>query len=122
MMSAITSYSPGFKLRSALTACAVEVKREQEVWSYLEAHPDLLSLTEDICRATRKEFGPAAVLSLQLNRDPEIVDEYIVLHVRLAQYGADTLARVRSVSDAFDSELCNASGSILVTTDFCPLR
>ena len=110
------------RLRSALAASAVEIRRVAEVRSYLESHPDMYVVTNGICKAARREFGPEAFLTLQVYRDPEIEDEYLALYVRLRAYGADTLRRIRSVADALDNELCQTSGSILITTDFRPIR
>lgn len=114
--------APWFQLRFALASAAVELDGEGGVRAYIEAHPDMVGLTAAICEAARRQFGPDASLLLRLYRDPEVEDAYLVLSVRLNQYGPDTLSRIRSVSDGFDSDLCNASGSILVTTDFRPLR
>ena len=36
--------------------------------------------------------------------------------------GLDTLERIRAVSDPYENDLCDKSGSILVTTDFGPIR
>jgi hypothetical protein len=79
-------------------------------------------LTEGICKDARRQFGTEALLTLQVYHDREIEDEYLALYVRLQAYGPETLPRLRSVADAFDEELCRASGSILVTTDFAPIR
>jgi hypothetical protein len=114
--------SPWYGFRSALAASAVEIRRATEVRSYLENHPDMYGMTEKVCKAARQEFGPEAFLTLQVYRDPEIEDEYLALFVRLRTYGADILPRIRSVTDAFDTELCQTPGSILITSDFRPIR
>ncbi len=113
---------PWCDLRFVLAASAIEIPRVAEVRSYLNRHSDMYEVTEKICKAARREFGPEASLILQVYRDPEIEDEYLALFVRLRDYAPDTLSRIRSVVDAFDNELCQASGSILLTTDFRPLR
>jgi hypothetical protein len=109
-------------LQHSLAASSVAIQDAAEVSSYLDDHPEMFEITAGICKAGRQEFGPEASLALRVYRDPEIEDEYLVLHVRLRAYGADTLPRLRTVADAFDNELCGASGSILVTTDFRPIR
>jgi hypothetical protein len=107
--------------RSALTLSAVEVERESEMRTYLDSHPDMVFVTEQICKTARRIFGSEASLNLQVYCDPEIHDEYLILHVRLRSYPADMMERIRSVSDPFENELCDNSGSILVTTDFRPI-
>jgi len=115
-------FTTWYGLRSALAASAVEIRRVAEVRCYLDSHTDTYGVTEKVCKAARREFGPEAFLTLQVYRDPEIEDEYLALYVRLRAYGPDTLPRMRSVVDAFDNELCQTSGSILLTTDFRPVR
>ncbi len=115
-------FTPWYGLRFALAASAFEITRVAEVRSYLDSHADMYGVTEEICKAARREFGPEAFLTLQVYHDPEIDDEYLVLYVRLRTYGPDTMSRIRSVADAFENELCQTSGSILMTTDFRPIR
>ena len=66
----------------------------------------------------REEFGKDAQLTLRLYRDPEIDDRYLSLNVRLVGYDDRTMERIDRVSEPFDEQLCNASGYLLVTTDF----
>ena len=95
-----------------------DISRSAAVQSYLDPHPALSHLADLISNAARVEFGPEASLTLQVYRDPEIDDEQLVLFVRLAQYNADTMNRIRAIAEPFDAELCAASGSLLATTDF----
>jgi hypothetical protein len=106
------------RLRSFLIASSIKLEDEGEVRTYTRKHRDLMGATADICKKARGEFGEHADLILRLYRDPEIEDEYLVLYVRLSQYGNDTLKRIRSITESFSDVLCNATGSILVTTDF----
>jgi hypothetical protein len=109
------------ELHSSLASSEIDVKREEKVRSYLDRHPDLFGVTGQVCQAARREFGSQASLTLQVYCDPEIEDEYLLLRVRLPSYAADTLQRIRALSDPYETELCADSGSIVVTTDFRPL-
>lgn len=106
------------KFRSSLTQSGIAILYEEEVRGYLDKHADMLGPVEDLCRAARQEFGPDAALSLALYHDPEIQDRHLVLYVRLTAYPSDTLRRIHAISDAHEARLCDASGSILLTTDF----
>src|SRR5581483_2202030 len=64
-----------------------------EVARYLRKHIGLAAVIPALCRAARKEFGPDAELCLQINHDPEFIDPYLVLYVRLPQYRADMMHR-----------------------------
>jgi hypothetical protein len=113
---------PWYALRSSLASSAVEVRHVAEVRAYLDQHSDMYGVAEEICKATRQQFGPEAFITLQVYRDPEIDDEYLRLRVRLRSYGPDMTQRIRSVSAPYESDLCDKSGSIIVTTDFRPIR
>src|SRR5437879_1954252 len=88
------------------------------VRTYLEEHPDLAYHLSSICDVARKEFGPEAELSLEMYSDPEIHDQYLTLYIRLDSYQEDTLARIDAVSRRFDKHLEQASGDLVLTTDF----
>jgi hypothetical protein len=105
---------------TALAREGVVVVRQEAVCSYLDSHPDMPDVVEDVCRGARREFGTEASLALDVYCDPEIEDKYLILHVRLRVYPPDVVHRMHSVSDALESRLWDKSGSILVTTDFRP--
>ncbi len=104
-----------------LLSSTVEVRGVAEVRSYLDRHAAMFEVVEHICKAARREFGPEASLTLQVYRDPEIEDEYLLLRVRLRSYPPDTMPRIRSISDPYEDELRDKSGSIIVTSDFGPV-
>jgi hypothetical protein len=92
------------------------------VSAYLGQHSDLCGPVESMCALARKQFGHDAELSLSLYRDPEANDRYLLLQVRMRAYPADTMKRIQSISDAHESVLWDKSGTILISTDFCPLQ
>ena len=113
---------PWYALRSSLASSAIEIRHAAEVRAYLDQHPDMYGVMEEICKGARQEFGPEAFITLQVYRDPEIDDEYLLLRVRLRSYGPDMTQRIRSVSAPYESDLYDKSGSVIVTTDFRPIR
>jgi hypothetical protein len=102
----------------ALAAQDIILANGPEIADYLVAHPDLAKVVPSVGAQARKEFGEDAQLTLRLYRDPEIDDRYLSLNVRLLSYDDHTMERIDRVSEPFDEQLCNASGYLLVTTDF----
>jgi hypothetical protein len=89
-----------------------------ELESYLSNRPELTVLLEGICARLRKVFGLQAELSLEYYKDPEQHDEYPILYVRQAKYEAGILTQIETAVSAFMPQLEDASGHLLVTTDF----
>jgi hypothetical protein len=111
---------PGFQ--EALKDCGVMLQGEGKAQRYLDDHADMFDLAINLCREARRIFPAPAELTLKVYRDPEIEDEYLALVVRLPVYAPDTLVRIRSVSDTQDERIGEASGWLLVTTDFRPIE
>ncbi|SRR5579871_5376400 len=109
-------------LQSSLASSAADIKSALDVRAYFDEHPDMPEVTERICQAARREFGPEVSLTLLAYRDPEIEDEYLLLRVRLPSYNPGTMRWIRSISDPYEDELVGKSGVILVTSDFGPIR
>jgi hypothetical protein len=103
------------KLLTDLEAEDIHVDVEN-VCKYLDAFPDIAELVPAIGRKTRQEFGPGAVLSLVVNRDPEIYDPYLKLRVSLPNFTPDVVDRFDEISRSFDDELYDKKGYILLTT------
>jgi hypothetical protein len=101
-----------------LTAQGIALANETEIAAYLAGHPDLAKVVPSVGAEARKEFGKNVQLTLRLYRDPEIDDCYLSLNVRLQRYDDHAMERIDRVSQSFDEQLCNASGYLLVTTDF----
>jgi hypothetical protein len=93
-----------------------------EVEASLANHPDLAPLLERVCDRLREEFGQHAELSLEIYKDPEQQDQYPVLYVRQRKYEAGILKRIESVVNPFLPQIEAASGDLLITTDFRPVR
>jgi hypothetical protein len=112
----------GRKYLESLVAQQVLIPHREEVGAYLDSHPDLGEILPAISAHARQEFGTQAELTLRVYRDPEINDCYLSLYVRLPSYDEAIMARLDRVSQPFEDELCQASGYLLVTTDFRPPR
>ena len=95
----------------------VVLGRIDQVREYLLQFPDLLDIVPVVIYSTRKHF-PEGQLTLDIYRDPEIEDQYLVLYVRLAHYDETTLDRLQKAEAAFLDALSDREGWIQLTTDF----
>ena len=94
------------------------IPNQADVYAYLELNTRLRQILPGIFAGARKEFGQGAELTLQVYRDPEIDDHYLMLNIRLPSYDETIMERLDKVSQPFDKEISKASGYLLVTTDF----
>ncbi len=103
-----------------LQGIEVDVPQSEKVRDYLLRYFDLTSLIPLVCSMARKKFALEAYLSLELYRDPEIEDEYLVLYVRQENYDERIMDKIEDVCDEYEVMLSGKSGWLLVTTDFSP--
>ncbi|GIW39472.1 MAG: hypothetical protein KatS3mg076_0049 [Candidatus Binatia bacterium] len=88
-----------------------------DIEDYLARFPELQDILPAAVRSTRHYF-PDAELVLELYRDPEIEDEYLVLLVRSNRYDRETMERIRLAESAFIERLTGRNGWLQITTDF----
>ena len=97
----------------------IAVPNPAEIIEYLQKHPGLLVALLVYCGEAQKEFTLTdAELSLELYRDPEIADEYIILYVRCDHYGFEIMERMERVSEICEPLLVGVDGRMVITTDF----
>ncbi len=92
------------------------------VLAYLRQHRGLESLVQALGHEARQRFGPEATLSLEVNRDPEVEDPYLVLLIRPATYDASIMSRIEALRQAYAEQLASSPGWFHLTTDFRPAR
>jgi hypothetical protein len=114
----IAMIGPGHRWAQLLAAIAahnvwIEV---EHVSNYLDFHSDVAGVLPAICCSTREEFGLEAGLTLEINRDPEMDDKYLKLCVSLPEFGTGVSDRFRAIADAYDDQLWDKKGYILITT------
>jgi hypothetical protein len=118
----VVAGSNGVSLVGNIVAAGVVVPKRQEVIDYLSRFPDLEPIVPAICASMRQSFGPEAELSLELYRDPEIDDRFVILYVRLPKYDQTIMERIDTACRPFDAAREAAEGYFLVTTDFRAVR
>jgi len=108
---------------SELQRMGIYVKKSNEIHEYLLQFPDIMEATKRISKASRQRF-PGAQLSLEIYRDPEIEDEYLVLYIRFREYDEPIRKRllqgIEDIEAAHEQYLVGKQGWLLVTTDFQP--
>ncbi len=118
-MNILTSSLPTpVELLVQLAYQQVVIRRPEDVRTYLEQHPEFIGLLPLLCERTRQEFGKECEIVLEVYHDPEIVDHHLSLTIRLPMYDEKTMGRIDRVWEPYEKELAEASGFLLLTTDF----
>jgi hypothetical protein len=84
---------------------------------YLLRFTELLDVIPKAVDATKKHF-PEAQLVVDVYKDPEIDDHYLVLYVRSKYYDDSFIERLEKAEAEFLDQLVNKRGWIQLTTDF----
>jgi hypothetical protein len=74
-------------------------------------------LIPKVIDVARRNF-PDGSFVLDIYEDPEVVDQYLVLYVRLKDYDETFLDRLKEAQEQFIYDLENKDGWIQLTTDF----
>jgi len=76
-------------------------RRKSEVWRFLRDHPHLVEILLEAVSCVRQFFGPAALVSLEITRDPEGSGRpWLFVYIRTSLPSDEALARL----EAFDEE------------------
>lgn len=97
---------------------AVAISDAVTVKDYVVRFPDTYSRVLYLVHLLRQAFGPTVRFVLDINRDPEIENEYLLLLVRMPSYDEATYRRIRSIRQAVAGVLPDGEGRVLATTDF----
>ncbi len=97
---------------------SVAIQDAVAVRAYLVRFPEVSERLLVLVEHLRREFGITANLVLDVNRDPEIVNEFLLLLVRPLTYNEQTMERIRSIRNAIARSLPEGEGRIHATTDF----
>jgi hypothetical protein len=71
-----------------------------------------------IIKLKRVEFGDSAQLSLQINRDPEIDNEFLKFYIRQNEYSTDFMDKIDRLQEKYFEDLHKYDIWLLVSTDF----
>lgn len=98
----------------------VDIPEPSLVRNYLLAFPDIIDLLPVVSRIARDHVVPSSALSLEVFRDQDADDEYLVIYIRQDSYSEQFLSQIDTICDEYQELLVNRSGWLLVTTDFRP--
>jgi len=95
----------------------VRIENPNLIREYLSQFIGLLDVIPKAVNAAKKHF-PEAQLVIDVYRDPEIADCYLVLYIRLKYYDDSVMERLEKAEAEFLSHLVSKRGWIQLTTDF----
>jgi hypothetical protein len=96
----------------------IMVPNSSALQRYLSRYPDIVDMIIPICKQVKGKFKYPSQISLELYRDPEIVDEYITIYVRQRNYDESVMNRIEEIEAKYEKELIDKKGWIIITTDF----
>ena len=118
-MNLLTAALPTpLELLIQLASQQIRILRPEEVLAEIEQYRDLIPLLPLLCTRAQQEFGAESEFILQIYHDPEIVDHYLCLLIRVPVYDDQTMNRIDRVCEPYEKELSEASGELYLTTDF----
>ncbi len=95
----------------------VFLKHIDNIREYLLRFPDIIDILLPAVDALIKYF-PNAQLILDVYKDPEIEDSYLIIYVRLERYYESFIEQLEKAESEFLDLLVDKEGWIQVTTDF----
>lgn len=98
----------------------VRVSDLLEVRGYLYRYPEMADLLDHAIDSVHSHFASPLQLNLEVYRDPESNDRYLLLSLRLPEYDDTVMERIRIIRKEYSSFLAGATGWFLLTTDFSP--
>jgi len=108
---------PVLAVLKQLQTLGVLVSRTDEVNEYLLQFPDLLDIIVEIAEKVRRQLFEAQLL-LDVYRDPEVEDQFLVINARFNNYSDFVLKKIKEVRRGFHEILSQRRGRLLLTTDF----
>jgi len=96
----------------------VRLRDMGRIQDYIIEFPDLIKVIPQAVRAAKKHL-PEAQLILDVYRDPEIEDRYLIIYAKLPSYDERVVKRIEAAKAEFLNLLADAKGRLQLTT---PLR
>jgi len=93
---------------------------KDELLDYLDEYKELFTPLVFAAVASVEEFGTSSQISVELYRDPEIYDRYIVVYVRQYSYDDDIMDRIDMICNEYEKYISDTDGWMMITTDFKP--
>jgi len=100
-----------------LQEIGISLPNPAEIRAYWLRFPDMIEATLYIAELVKQNF-PQAILKLEIYKDPEIPDEYLLLKIREKQQEINILEKIEEVEEKFAEVLVTKKGWLLLTPDF----
>ena len=107
-------------LLNLLVSKKILIPEPAEARRYLMVYTDMIHIILPICSKINEKLNTSAQVSLEVYKDPEIKDEYLVIYVRQTVYDDKIMNIIDEISEECDRLLHNKSGWLIITTDFKP--
>lgn len=95
----------------------VFLRNTNYIRKYLLKFPDIINVLQLTVNMLIKQF-PNAQLIIDMYRDPEINDNYLVIYIRMKRYNKHFTKQLESVEAKLLDLLSNRTGWLQITTDF----
>jgi hypothetical protein len=117
---ATDNFSVSFAVETTLNLLVnlVQMPTPADLRSYLTTYPRLLPLLSPICQQAKRTFPHPSQLILDINRDPEIDDRYLLLLIRQPEYSEIIRDEIETFRQPWQEKITATNGYLLVTTDY----
>ena len=95
----------------------VEINNRTHIKNYLSLFSDLIDLIPIAVSVAKKHF-PEGHIVVDVYKDPEIEDSYIIFYIKLSQYDDSFIDRLATAESELLPLLVNKKGWIQLSTDF----
>jgi hypothetical protein len=109
---------PTIEMLTRITEMGVLIPEVSVIETYLGRYPELAAVVEAMTQRTLRVFSARAQASLEMIRDRESDDHYIVLMVRFVVYPENVMDAIEEINRAFDPGYPQSEGWFYLTTDF----
>lgn len=104
-------------LLSQLQELGIRLGTQDEIREYLLQFPDLIEVIPLAVNAALDHL-PEAQLFLEVYRDPEIEDQYLMLYARIQNYDDLVIERIEAAERKYIALLIGKEGWLQLSTDF----
>ncbi len=104
-------------LLSQLQELGIGLGAQEEIREYLLKFPDLIKVIPLAVNAALVHL-PEAQLFLEVYKDPEIEDQYLMLYVRMQNYDESFIERIEAAESEYIDLLTGREGWLQMGTDF----
>ena len=104
-------------LLNQLQTLGIRLGTQDEIREYLLQFPDLIEVIPLAVNAALNHL-PEAQLFVEVYRDPEIDDQYLILYARVQNYDESVIERIEAAEKEYIDILTSKGGWLQLSTDF----